>query len=764
MSAQRLQQQKQVQQQSSDIARQLVGEVLDVQLQQFRDNNLTSHPWYGEIRSMRDHLDDMVKTKMKEVVDILEKADLNDNAQRLSAFQAARTKSREILIRIQVEQQILLRRLKIAALARQIQQLIEHQTKVHTETETLPGEPDDRRNELNLEALEDQRDVTASFGQFKKSLREIAHFAGDLGRQATDVAAMADKLRIDGMLVKAEMGLHLGDFTAASGRQKETIAALEALLQKIRHLQNSMESNSLEEKIAEALKQQEELHEASAKKPLEPDVADKLAAQQDALAKKIDELSASAKPQVQAVLEQAKHEAQEAANSLLEQKQPEALAHQEKAALDLKAAAHEEEKSQPANESQKAESAEDAKRQELENKIDKLAAAAEKLEKAAETERQIAKDANQAAEKQGLKSDEAAGLDKKNDEATEDAKSVENQVADSVPKAADEVKKALDEMKGESADLKKAEHSKTADSANADSAAKPDDAAKPDNAAKADSGAKPDNAAKPDDAAKPDSGAKPDNAAKPDEAKAAADQAKAEKPEKADAAKSDEANATAQDTGKHADEAAADLTKAAEDVRQEAQKVADELAKLSRDEGDKLASLQQKVDKELDKAMAPTTDRLNSLQQARKKVDEALQHQADADQAAEKAEAKDPASTEKADPEKANTEKPDAEKPKADPAGQPQGDPPAAENHAADAANEEKKPGGDPADPQAQVSETSREAAELAQAGARAPPKAWPRPRPIRMRLARMPHKSRHRKPQSIERPQSRNSKRQRTS
>ena len=184
VSAQRLQQQKQVQQQASDIARQLVGEVLDVQLQQFRDNNLTSHPWYGEIRSMRDHLDEMVNKQMKEVVDILEKADLNDDAQRVKAFQAARSKSREILVRIQVEQQILLRRLKIAELARQVQQLIEHQTKVRKETEALPGEPADRRHELNLAALEDQRDVTASFGQFKQE---------SAARRATSPAKWAGK-------------------------------------------------------------------------------------------------------------------------------------------------------------------------------------------------------------------------------------------------------------------------------------------------------------------------------------------------------------------------------------------------------------------------------------------------------------------------------------------------------------------------------------------------------------------------------------------
>ena len=55
-------------------------------------------------------------------------------------FKPPGNKSREILVRIQVEQQILLRRLKIAELARQIQQLIEHQTKVRKETEALPGE------------------------------------------------------------------------------------------------------------------------------------------------------------------------------------------------------------------------------------------------------------------------------------------------------------------------------------------------------------------------------------------------------------------------------------------------------------------------------------------------------------------------------------------------------------------------------------------------------------------------------------------------
>jgi len=626
ISVERLKQQKEVRQQASDDARDLVRDVLEVQLQQFRDNNLTSHPWYGEIRLMRDHLDEMVKTRMKEVVDILEKAEgSNDARQRAEAFQAARTKSREILVRIQVEQQILLRRLKIAELARQIQQLIEHQTKVRKETEAVPGEPIDRRHELNLAALEDQRDVAASFGQFKQSLRQTGHFGGDVGREAAEAVQMVEQQQIDRMMVKAESGLRGGDFTTAAGSQRDIIAALEALLQKIRHMQKTMDATSLEEKIAEALRKQEEIREASAKKPLQPDVADKLAARQDDLAKKIDELGASARPDVRAALEQAKQEAQEAANNLLEQKQTEAVAHQDKAVLDLKAAAREAQKAEPAGGANQAETAEDAQRQELENKIERLAAAADKLEKAAETERQIAKDANQAAEKEGLKSDQAADLGKKNEEATEDAKSADNDVASSVPKADEEIKKALDSMNNVAKNLGKAERAKSADAASAADAAKP------------------------------------------------GDQAKAENPPKAKAAPSEkasrEAKSTAQDAGKHADEAAQELTKAAEEVRKEAEKIAAELAKLSQEQSDKLASLKQKVDNELAKAMDPTADRLNALAEAKKKVEEALQHQAEADRAAGKAPA-------------AGKQNPDTK------------------------------------DPQSQVSETSKQAAELAEAGA----------------------------------------------
>jgi hypothetical protein len=703
VSAARLDRQRQVQEDARDIARNLVRDVLDAQLQQFRDNNLTSHPWYGEIRSMRNHLDEMVNKQMQEVVGILEealkKSDSND-AQHVKAFQAARNKSREILVRIQVEQQILLRRLKIAELARQIQQLIEHQTKVHKETESLPNEAADRRHELNLAALEDQRDVGASFGLFRKNLRETSHFSGEVGKEAAEAMRMVEKQEVEQLLGKAEKGLRAGDFTTAAGSQKDVIDALEALLQKIRQLQKTMDADSLEQKIAEALKKEEEIREASAKKPLDPDVADKLAAEQDKLAKKIDEISASAKPEVRAALEHAKQEAQEAANNLLEQKQPEALAHEDKAALDLKAAAREAEKSHSSSETRQPQTAEDSKRQELENKIDRLSAAADKLEKAAEAEREIAKDANQAAEKQGLKSEQAADLEKKNEDATDDAKSAEKDVSDSVPKAGEEVKQALEDMKQEGGDLQKAKQAKSDDASKSNETAKPDDAKKGE---KSPSESEPKtNEPQQDDHPKGD---------KAEDADKSHEQGKPENSQQSQAVKSEQAHQakeTAQDAGKHADEAAKNLEEAAKEVRKEAQKAADELVKLSQEESDKLASLQQKVDKELSKAMDPTTDRASALAQAQKMVEEALQHQTEADQAAEKDKAGDKKpSNNPSDPSNPSdgSKKPNGEKPEGDP-------------QATDKPTGEKPSGDEKSEPQAQVSEASKQAAELAEAGA----------------------------------------------
>ena len=181
---------------------------------------------------------------------------------------------------------------------------------------------------------------------------------------------------------------------------------------------------------------------------MEPEAADKLAAKQDELAKKIDELAAVGQAGGPAPRwNRPSQEAQEAANNLLEQKQPEALAHQDKAALDLKAAAHEAEKTQPASD----QAGPDRRGRQTAGtgRQDRPAwpLPPRSWKRPPRPSGEIAKDANQAAEKEGLKPEQAAGLEKKNEEATENAKAARSEVANSVPKADEEVKKALDAMR-----------------------------------------------------------------------------------------------------------------------------------------------------------------------------------------------------------------------------------------------------------------------------------------------------------------------------
>ena len=94
LPADKLRQQQRVQQQVHDMAERLAAEVLDLQLQQLRENNLVAHPYYVEIARMRDHLDELVTNEMSDVIALLEEADVDDEAARVKIFQDAREKSR----------------------------------------------------------------------------------------------------------------------------------------------------------------------------------------------------------------------------------------------------------------------------------------------------------------------------------------------------------------------------------------------------------------------------------------------------------------------------------------------------------------------------------------------------------------------------------------------------------------------------------------------------------------------------------------------
>ena len=267
----RARRQQQVQRQVRTMARQLVGSVLDLQLQQLRENGLTSHPWYNEIRTMREHLDEMVESEMSNVIAMLSKIDTEDEAQRDKVFRAAREKSRDIVIRLLVERQTLLRRLKIAEMAARVRQLIELETKVLMATLSLPEQPTARRQALNLTAIEDQRDVKATYLQFKEALAEVSHWPPPLGEEAAEGLRKLTENRVDEELVAAETHLQGAAFAEAATSQKTVIRGLQALLLQMQHAQKIAErqNDALGQKIRELIEKQEEIQKATQQNPLD---------------------------------------------------------------------------------------------------------------------------------------------------------------------------------------------------------------------------------------------------------------------------------------------------------------------------------------------------------------------------------------------------------------------------------------------------------------------------------------------------------------
>ena len=81
----------------------LVAGVLDIQIEQLKENGLQDLPIYREVVGMRANLDNLVQTEMQEVVGLFVQAQSGDRAQRLKSYQLARGKVREIVVTLMAE-------------------------------------------------------------------------------------------------------------------------------------------------------------------------------------------------------------------------------------------------------------------------------------------------------------------------------------------------------------------------------------------------------------------------------------------------------------------------------------------------------------------------------------------------------------------------------------------------------------------------------------------------------------------------------------
>ena len=325
------------------MARALVAGILDVQLRQLEENELQATELYKDVRTMREHIDALVEAEMPRLVQLLGEVRSASEDQRGAKFVVARQKSREILVELLAQRQMVLRRLRMAEMAAQVRQLIQAETKVLLTTQALPERQSPERETLTLATVEDQRDVKAMYLRFKETLKEVAAWGGPVGTEAASGMRLLETGRVDAELDNAKEHLERTGFGEAVKSQRAVIKALEALLQIIERAQGLLANDreSIERAIRDLADRQKEIRDATGQPDLGPKETEDLVQQQGEIAKELDQLNKDVEqaPETGKPLEEAEEAAQAATERLFEGKRPEAVTQQEKVLENLEKAA-----------------------------------------------------------------------------------------------------------------------------------------------------------------------------------------------------------------------------------------------------------------------------------------------------------------------------------------------------------------------------------------------------------------------------------------
>ncbi|PHS00924.1 MAG: hypothetical protein COA78_23400, partial [Blastopirellula sp.] len=381
-----LQRRQQAQQRARAMTQELISGVLDIQIRQLEENQLTSLPVYTDIKTMRANVDQLVENEMGNIVNLLTEAQSGTQQQRLQKFNSARDAIREVVLALMAERQRLYKRLQIARLAAQTREVIALQQKTKVATSGLTDQPIQQRETLALAVIQDQRDVNGLFLQLVDTLNEVGQWSGRIG------AGAIDGLRI---LKAAEVGLHLdnslqsastGRFDDAAVSQKSTIKGLLKLLEKLEETRGLIGADrEAARKLVQAItKKQEELRETTKNTDIAQETPEELIEQQEEIHKELGKLAASlqAQEELQPLLEQSKSAAHEAIADLFEGDQEKSLDDQNKVLGALAELEHQLES--------------DASKQTQDQSADSLANRIESLEKAQAELHQLAKQQEEA--------------------------------------------------------------------------------------------------------------------------------------------------------------------------------------------------------------------------------------------------------------------------------------------------------------------------------------------------------------------------------
>ena len=226
-------QRRRTQQATVEIARGLIGQVLDVQLLQFSENGLQSLPVFTDIRDMRSNLDQVADKDMRNVIDLLTKAQLAVDADRSDYLERARGEAHNVAAVLMSERERLRKRLQVAHLHAQLRQLIGKQSAVRETTRTLQEIPRQQRDMATLEALEDQRDTRTLFQQSLESMEAVQLWDTTEGKTAAESLQALREEQTERLFDHAESNLAQGQLDVAERDQTEIVRRLSQVLEKM---------------------------------------------------------------------------------------------------------------------------------------------------------------------------------------------------------------------------------------------------------------------------------------------------------------------------------------------------------------------------------------------------------------------------------------------------------------------------------------------------------------------------------------------------
>ncbi|MEZ6112028.1 MAG: hypothetical protein R3C99_13555 [Pirellulaceae bacterium] len=329
-----LRQKQAAQEKARLLTRELVSGILDIQVRQLEENGLTQLPIYGEIRQMRVNINELVDAEMRDVVELLVKAQEGSQTERIENFTKARESVRQVVMTLMAERQKLLKRLQIARLSAQVRQLIQMETAAMTTTRSLDELPAADRERLTLLTIQDQRDVKALFLVLVETLADVSTWGGPAGAGAADGLRILKTAQVGGELDLADNHLASANHADAAASQLAVIRGLRLLLDKLEETQGLISSDreAALKMVREMIEKQEKLKEQTEKTSPEDPKFEELVDQQSELNQELGKLAETLAefPSTETLVEQAKAAAFEATAELFDRETETAAAEQSK--------------------------------------------------------------------------------------------------------------------------------------------------------------------------------------------------------------------------------------------------------------------------------------------------------------------------------------------------------------------------------------------------------------------------------------------------